>query len=210
MNIFDKKYREYDEWYEKNRFLFLSEAAAVKKAMPKKGRFLEIGAGTGRFAEILGIKEGIDISKNMLKAARARGIRTVCAPAENLPFEDGVFDCVVFIVTLCFVKDPEKALNEAYRVLKSGGIVIAAVIDKNSRIGKKCRNKKSVFYENAAFFTAAEIKKMLKNAGFNVDKTYRTLFAGNDNRKIIQKAVRGSGKGSFVVISAEKGENGYG
>ncbi len=41
--------------------------------------------------------------------------------AEELPFEDGWFDCVVSTWTLCSVPDPGRAVTEVARVLKPGG-----------------------------------------------------------------------------------------
>ena len=204
MKVFDKYYKQYDDWYEKNRFLFLSEAATVKKLIPENKRGLEIGVGTGRFALQLGIQEGCDVSKNMLAVARNRGIKIRPADAEKLPYKDKTFDYAVFIVTLCFVKNPLKALKEAYRILKPGGMVIAGIIDKNSRLGRKYRKKKSVFYENAVFFSVRELKGLIKSAGFEVTELYQTLFPGNDKKEDVQKPAQGSGRGSFIVVAAKK------
>jgi len=43
----------------------------------------------------------------------------------ELPFEDGTFDVAVFDSTLCHVPMPERALTEAYRVLRPGGRLAA-------------------------------------------------------------------------------------
>ena len=40
---------------------------------------------------------------------------------ENLPFEDGAFDCVVSTFTLCSIEQVDQAMPEVYRVLKPGG-----------------------------------------------------------------------------------------
>jgi len=60
VNIFDRYYKRYDNWYEKNKFAYLSELKTVRKVLPRKGKGLEIGVGTGRFAAALGISTGID------------------------------------------------------------------------------------------------------------------------------------------------------
>lgn len=204
MSVFDSYYKKYDEWYEKNRFLYLSEIAAIKKAISKPGRGIEIGVGTGRFASMLGLKEGVDISKNMLALAKKRGIKVKHAAAEKLPYADETFDTVAIIVTLCFVKKPLKVLKEAWRILKFGGTLVVGIIDKNSRLGRKYKQKKSVFYKNAVFFSVKELKNIIKAAGFHTLKVYQTLFAGKDEIKKIQKPLPGSGKGSFIVVSAKK------
>ncbi len=206
MRVFDRYYGQYDAWYEKNRFLYLSEAAAVRKGMPETGRGIEIGVGTGRFAVQLDIKEGCDISKNMLAVAKSRGVKTSLAAAEKLPYKDKTFDYAVIIVTLCFINNPLKALKEAYRVLKPGGRVIVAVIDRNSRLGRKYRKKQSVFYAKARFFSVRELKALIKKAGFKITAVYQTLFSGKDKSKSVQAPRTGFGKGSFVVVAAEKEE----
>ena len=35
-NIFDRYYKRYDSWYDRNKFAYLSELKAIKKMMPEK------------------------------------------------------------------------------------------------------------------------------------------------------------------------------
>jgi len=83
MKIFDKYYKKYDLWYERNRFAYLSELEAIKKVLPKKGKGLEIGVGTARFAKPLGIKYGIDPSKKMLEIAKKKGVNVRLGMEKN-------------------------------------------------------------------------------------------------------------------------------
>ena len=41
--------------------------------------------------------------------------------SERLPFEDGIFDCVVSTFTLCSIENVSQALSEVFRVLKPEG-----------------------------------------------------------------------------------------
>ncbi|PIW33718.1 MAG: SAM-dependent methyltransferase, partial [bacterium (Candidatus Ratteibacteria) CG15_BIG_FIL_POST_REV_8_21_14_020_41_12] len=66
-NIFDQYWKRYDAWYDNYRFAYLSEVEAIKKVLPRKGKGLEVGVGTGRFASVLGIHYGIDPSVKMVK-----------------------------------------------------------------------------------------------------------------------------------------------
>lgn len=202
--LFDRYYKKYDSWYDSNRFAYLSELEAVKKVLPKNKKGLEIGVGTGRFAAPLGIKYGIDPSKNMLKIAKGRGIAAREGLGEKLPFENGVFDYVTIIITLCFLRDPERVLTESKRVLKKGGKVIVGIIDKDSFLGKYYQKKKSVFYGHANFFSARQAAGLLKNAGFSVLSCYQTLYRLPNRIYTIQEPQRGFGKGGFVVISGGK------
>lgn len=203
-SIFDEYADRYDQWYEKNRSAYLSEIEAVKKVLPKKGRGLEIGVGTGRFAAPLGIGEGIDPSPAMLEKAAERGIKPYLGKGEKLPFPDFCFDYAVIIITFCFVRDQSRVLKEAYRVLKDNGKIILGIIDKNSFLGQYYQKKKSVFYRNARFFSVKEASDLLLKAGFGGLIYYQTLFKLPRDLKAKEKPVKGFGKGGFVVIRGKK------
>ncbi|MEA3305553.1 MAG: class I SAM-dependent methyltransferase [Candidatus Omnitrophota bacterium] len=203
-NIFDKYHKRYDAWYDKNRFAYLSELEAVKKVLPKRGKGLEIGVGTGRFADALGITAGIDPSKNMIMLARKRGVDARLGSGESLPFKNNSFNYAAIIITLCFLKNPQKVLKESKRVLKKNGKIIIGIIDKNSFLGRYYRKKKSIFYKEANFFDVKQVTNLLKAAEFNRFSYYQTLFKLPKKINSIEKPERGFGKGAFVVICAKK------
>jgi len=203
-NILDKHHKEYDAWYIKNRFAYLSELEAVKKVLPKEGKGLEIGVGTGRFASVLGVEYGIDPSEKMLEIAKQRGVRVKLADGENLPFEDAVFDYTIAIISLCFTQDPQKVLKEANRVLKKEGRIIVGIIDRDSFLGKLYLKKKSIFYEHAKLFSVKELTVLLKKAGFRKFSYYQAIFSSLDKIDSIEAPQLGFGKGSFVVVSGDK------
>jgi len=66
---------------------------------------------------------GIDFSEQMIAIAKEvfPEIPFVKGDAQNLPFEDGSFHCVLINFGLLHVSHPEKACAEACRVLKLGG-----------------------------------------------------------------------------------------
>ncbi|RKY31622.1 MAG: SAM-dependent methyltransferase [Candidatus Omnitrophota bacterium] len=204
MKIFDRYYKKYDAWYDKNEFAYLSELKAIRKVLPKKGKGLEIGVGTGRFAQALGIGSGVDPSKNMIEIAKKRGVNVKLGYGERLPFKNTAFDYVAVIITICFTKNPEKVLKEAYRVLKTKGKIIIGIVDKDSFLGKFYQKKKSAFYKEAVFFSVKEIVYLLGSTGFSKFSYYQTLYDFPDEIKSVQKPQKGFGKGGFVVISGEK------
>ncbi len=201
-NLFNKYYKEYDAWYGRNRFAYLSEVEAIKKVLPKKGKGLEIGVGTGRFASRLGIRYGIDPSAKMLKIAKRRGIKTEVAYGENLPFGNNEFDYALIAITICFVNDPEKVIAESKRVLKENGRIIIGIVDKNSFLGKYYQKKKSKFYKAARFFSAKGIVNLLKKQHFSNFSFWQAIFDFPDKIKRVEIPKRGFGKGGFVVICA--------
>ncbi len=203
-NIFDQYYQKYDAWYSRNKFTYLSELEALKKVIPQEGKGLEIGVGTGRFASPLGIKYGIDPSRNMIKIARTRGIDARLNSGEHLVFKDGIFDFVAIIITLAFTRKPYIVLKEAKRVLKKNGKIVIGIIDRNSFLGKFYQRKKGIFYKHANLLSIEEVTDLLKILGFNKFSYYQSVFNYPDRINSVQKPRKGFGKGGFVVISARK------
>ena len=195
---------EYEAWFVENKILFQSELLALKQVVPVDKKGVEIGIGSGIFAEQLGIRFGIDPSETMLDYARQRGLNVKKGVAESLPYENESFDFAAFITTLCFVNDPERAVQETYRILRNQGKIIIAILDKETRFGKflESNKKKSQFYRHASFFSVREITKLLEKNNFRVTQTVQTLE--DPATTTIENPVEGYGKGSFVVIKGVK------
>jgi phosphatidylethanolamine/phosphatidyl-N-methylethanolamine N-methyltransferase len=120
-----------------NRFSFFYPLVDVFLAPQKKrlfqeinscpsGELLEIGVGNGRHLRLYKIHTitGIDTSSRMLEIAGkqdAKNIRLVQMNGQSLQFPDHRFDYIVLSHVIAVVDDPEKLLEEAYRVLKPNG-----------------------------------------------------------------------------------------
>jgi len=104
----------------------------------KEGHLLDGGTGPGwlliklyRQSPTLHV-HGIDISPAMVAQAQANvyeaGLSGVIEVAEGdvctIPYEDGFFDVVVSTGSIHHWKEPVRALNEIYRVLKDGGYAL--------------------------------------------------------------------------------------
>jgi ubiquinone/menaquinone biosynthesis C-methylase UbiE len=203
---FDNYSNEYEDWFIINKYAFQSELNAIKKAFPDPGDCVEIGIGSGVFAEPLGIKEGVDPSEAMREKAKNRGISVIDAFAEKLPYADQSKNAVLMVTTICFVDDIYKSFQEVYRVLKDDGHFIVGYVDKNSPIGKFYLEHKdrSLFYKDAIFFGTEELYVILRESGFKINNTYQTVFGKIDEINEVQNVLVGYGKGSFVVIEAQK------
>lgn len=203
---FEKYTDQYENWFEKNRYVYKSEINAIREILPDFKDGIEIGVGSGRFAEPLGIKFGIEPSYKMRKVAQSRGIEAVDSAAENLPFKDCSFDLALMVTTLCFLDDERKAFVEIYRILKPGGYFINGFVDKNSKVGSvyQKNKQKSIFYREAIFFTTEEVVKILKEVGFKNFEFRQTVFNTLDRIKQVEKIKEGYGEGSFIVIKARK------
>lgn len=203
---FERYLSQYEDWFEQNRFAFQSEIEAVRRHLPDRGRGIEIGVGSGLFAEQFGIRYGIEPSKKMRSKAAKRGVNVVEGVAEKLPFEDSFYDYALMVTTICFLDDIKKSINEAYRIVKPGGKLIIGLVDKNSPIGKLYKKFKqdNVFYRHATFYTTDEVVAFMKQTGFNDFYFTQTIFKNLDEIKEPEEVKKGYGTGSFVVVSGIK------
>jgi phosphatidylethanolamine/phosphatidyl-N-methylethanolamine N-methyltransferase len=124
--------------------------AAVVAAERVGGHILEVGVGTGlsltdysKASRVV----GIDISQPMLDKARSRVAVQRLAhvealavmDAEQLNFPDAAFDAVVAQYVVTAIPNPEKALDEFVRVVRSGGEIILT-----TRIGAEAGPRKAL------------------------------------------------------------------
>ncbi len=208
---FEAKYDKYDNWYDKfpGKKLYSLELQCLKKlASPVSKRSIEIGVGTGRFAEKLGIKFGLDPAFNPLLIAKRRGVLVAQGDGRETPFEDDAFDQLFLIVTICFADDPQRLIDESFRILRPGGKIILGLVPKESPWGKhylKMKEQGHFFYQYATFFTINEVFSMLDRSGFRNFTGLSTLYGpppeGFEEEKVRDEICKNAG---FVCIEAEK------
>jgi ubiquinone/menaquinone biosynthesis C-methylase UbiE len=108
-------------------------ALFVEHAALRPGRLaLEVGCGTGLFVEQVARSgatlRALDLSTHLLEQARARltghaGVSFLCGNAEQMPYAGGSFDAVYGSSVLHHL-DLDRALREAFRVLRPGGRLV--------------------------------------------------------------------------------------
>jgi ubiquinone/menaquinone biosynthesis C-methylase UbiE len=96
-----------------------------------EGNILEIGFGTGlnlpHYPDQVCRLTVVDPNRGMHRLAQKRikqrgiDIDHRLLSNEQLPFESGVFDCVISTFTLCSIEVVNQAIEEVYRVLRPGG-----------------------------------------------------------------------------------------
>jgi ubiquinone/menaquinone biosynthesis C-methylase UbiE len=90
-------------------------------------RFLDLACGTGNLSgaafELGAFCAGIDFAPEMINLAGKKfpGVRYAVGDVENLPYKDEMFDVAACLFGLLHLEHPEKAVREAFRVLRTEG-----------------------------------------------------------------------------------------
>ena len=211
-SVFDDLSLEYDSWFDKEgSLIFFIETQAFKELLPTLPKpWLEIGVGSGRFAQALGIKTGIDPSFKLLQMARRRGINTFPSLVEQKLFDEESFGTVFLIVTLCFFDSPLEVLKEACRILIPGGKLVLGLRLNESPWGQFYQLEKARghrFYRYATFYSCNEVASLIVQAGFVTEKIVSTLFQKPGDVQHMEKPREGyCPNAGFTIIEAGKSE----
>ena len=132
---FDRQAAEYDQrdtyYYSQNGKISCRDIAQQIRTVPYEA-LLDVGCGTGFLLDLLVVQKaaryrGLDLSEEMIRVAKGKaipGAEFVAGSADKLPYPDESFDIVTCSQSFHHYPYPEKAMREAWRVLKNGGLYI--------------------------------------------------------------------------------------
>ncbi len=209
---FDDLALEYDAWFDREgSLIFFIEVQAFKSLLPSLPKpWLEIGVGSGRFAQALGIETGLDPSFKLLHMASERGINAFLGRGEQELFDEESLGTVFLIVTLCFLDSPLDVLIEAKRILIPGGKLVLGLVLKESPWGKFYQQKKKQghrFYKYATFYNCDEVVRLIVQAGFVTGNIVSTLFQKPGEVQHLEESREGYfPDAGFTIIEAGKRE----
>ncbi len=173
----------------------------LRAALAPGSRILDVGGADGAHAEWLqgdGHRvEVVNLVPRHVEGARARGLTAQEGDARHLPHLDGSFDVVLLLGPLYHLTDPSdraRALTEAHRVLRPGGLLAVSAMNSLAMMlaylregrfdaGKRavatsilasCIRDRTAATPIFAFHTDPALRRELRAAGFE-DITVRGL-----------------------------------
>lgn len=152
------------------------------------GEVVELGCGRGYFTKAIARNAtqvlATDLSDEMVEAARTQlrefqNIAVQKADCEDTAFPSERFDTVVMVNVVHFIENPDRSLQESYRILKAGGVLLLAdytgygmkwfeIIKMGMRFLKKWGRPPR--YAQKGFLLPDELSSLVESAGFKVEE----------------------------------------
>ena len=132
----------------------------------------DLGAGEGTFSQLLARRArqviAVDNSEKMVAygadLARRHGVTNLdyrVGDLERLPIEDGAVDLAFFSQALHHAQHPQRAVEEAWRILKPGGRIVVLDLRKHN-----FEEARELYADLWLGFSEVELEAFLKSAGF--------------------------------------------
>lgn len=156
--------REYEAWHQTARGSWIADREfdlMMRLLKPPAGAtLLDVGCGTGHFSRrfaAAGLRvTGLDPDPAMLDYARGFGdVSYLLGTGTALPFNDNTYDHVTAVTSLCFIADPERALQEMWRVSRC--TVLLGLLNRRSLLYRQKQGRGG--YRGARWDTPEDVKR---------------------------------------------------
>ena len=174
-------------------------------------KVLEIGCGNGYYLSLLnrlgaklkltGIDKDILALKDAAKFVGDKKVKIVLGDASKLPFKTDSFNRIVMSEVIEHVEDEEKVLKEAFRVLKTGGIIalttcnigypffwdpINWILQHLFKTHIKSGFWAGIWNQHDRLYKKEHVDELVKKAGFRIEQSqYLTAYCLPFNHYIV-------------------------
>ncbi|RLI03217.1 hypothetical protein DRO31_02300 [Candidatus Bathyarchaeota archaeon] len=201
----------YDIWYKhpQGKQVFDAEKNAVNHMIPKQGIGVEIGAGTGVFAESLTTEERtilcLDPSVEMIKKAKERELPCILGVGDSIPLRK-LIDFGYMITVLEFLNEPIKLFKEVRENSKENHVFSILFINTESNWGDLYRDigaKGDPVFQHARFYTLEDVSMMLEEVGYRISDAKGTLNSDPMKQEVDVDLVEPSKQSGVIIVKAE-------
>jgi ubiquinone/menaquinone biosynthesis C-methylase UbiE len=209
IKTFDKASSFYDEWYEhpQGSQIFKAELKAIESMIPESGLGLEIGSGTGIFAEHLKNNYRtiicLDPSAEMLKKALERSLPCIISLGNRLPFRKNIFNFTYMVTVIEFLTEPENTISEI-KYANEGNLCIL-FINSDSSWGsfyQKIGWEGNLVFSKARLYQLSEVVKILDRGGYYINYKIGTLTSQPMSSDIGAELIKPSDRAGVIIINA--------
>ena len=157
-------------------------------------KFLDVGCSSGILLKLISsifekeiqrgnlVIYGLEINEVLAEYAKKKNIHSVIkiASAEDMPFEDNIFDFISSNHIIEHVPNPEKLISEVSRMLNKGGIFFLSCPNSASLVSwlKKdsWHSHPASFPEHLSLLDFANLRNFLEKHNLSIEKEGTTLF----------------------------------
>lgn len=180
---------------EGNRFTLNRKASFLLQFMKKKkiirnkyDYYLDAGSGYGHetreFAKIANKAIGIDLNKSYVASANKHATKKIKYEVRNIcqtKFHSDTFDLITSVSVIEHIPEKERAVKEAYRILKKDGTLIYQIPNRFFFVELHT-------YLPFLFIIPKSIRrKLLRQLGYSNDAILASEFSLNQFKKILKK-----------------------
>jgi ubiquinone/menaquinone biosynthesis C-methylase UbiE len=210
VKAFDMVAEAYDDWYNhpQGKQVFTAERNAINFMIPSEGLGIEIGAGTGAFAQSLQRDNRVivclDPSISMVSEAKKKNLHIILGYSEYSPFRS-VFTFAYMVTVIEFLDHPVSTLLDIKKICKHNTPLILLFINANSSWGtfySELGTKGDPVFQQARLYRLDEIIEIFEKAKYKVKKTTGTLLSDPMDPEVISDLIDPSDEAGVIILKS--------